>query len=346
MTTAQEAFDAATADGASPEDAFEAAGDAVREAVGEGGDSGDMDEAAMGDMPPPDDTLEGGEGDDTLEGGEGGDTLEGGEGGDSRDVNPLEAIGEAAGAAFGEALADGATAEDAFTSATDAASATASDLGMSEEISGPVIASAQEAFDAAIADGASPEDAFEAAGDGAREAYGNPLEAVGEAASVAFEEALADGATAEDAFTSATDAASATASDYGFSAEQIDPVMTTAQEAFDAATADGASPEDAFEAAGDAVREAVGEGGDSGDMDEADGGMEALAGALEVEPDETPMDGGEMTDTDDALGAAMDAAADQGGAPPDDIASDSGEPAPEPEPEPELEETVDEAAAG
>ena len=131
MTTAQEAFDAATADGASPEDAFEAAGDAVREAVGEGGDSEDMDEAAMGDMPPPDDTLEGGEGgdtleggegDDTLEGGEGGDTLEGGEGGDSRDVNPLEAIGEAAGAAFGEALEDGATAEDAFTSATDAAS--------------------------------------------------------------------------------------------------------------------------------------------------------------------------------------------------------------------------------
>ena len=148
-----------------------------------------------------------------------------------------------------------------------------------------------------------------------------------------------------DAFTSATDAASATASDYGFSAEQIDPVMTTAQEAFDGAIADGASPEDAFEAAGDAVREAVGEG-DAGASPSADGGMEALAGALEVEPDETPMDGGEMTDADDALGAAMDAAADQGGAPLDDIASDSGEPAPEPEAEPEPEEAVDEATAG
>ena len=256
-------------------------------------------------------------------------------------VNPLEAIGEAAGAAFGEALADGATAEDAFAAAADAVSTTASDLGMSEEISGSVIASAQEAFDTAIADGASPEDAFEAAGDGAREAYGNPLEAVGEAARAAFEGALADGATAEDAFTSATDAASATASDYGFSAEQIDPVMTTAQEAFDAAIADGASPEDAFEAAGDAVREAVGEGDDSGDMDEADGGMDALAAALEVEPDETE---GGMSDADDALGAAMDAAADQGGAPPDDFGSDSEEPAPASEPvpegEPEPEEPV------
>ena len=51
-------------------------------------------------------------------------------------VNPLEAIGEAASAAFEAALADGATAEDAFTAAAEAAAATAGELGMSEEILG------------------------------------------------------------------------------------------------------------------------------------------------------------------------------------------------------------------
>ena len=81
------------------------------------------------------------------------------------EVNPLEAVGEAAGAAFMEALADGASPEDAFTAAAAAATQAANDLGISPEISGPVIEAAQTAFEAAIADGATPGEAFETAGD-------------------------------------------------------------------------------------------------------------------------------------------------------------------------------------
>ena len=78
-------------------------------------------------------------------------------------VNPLEAIGEAAGAAFGEALADGATAEDAFTAAADAASTAASDLGMSEEIVSALVTTSLEDFSAAIEAGTDALEAFDGA---------------------------------------------------------------------------------------------------------------------------------------------------------------------------------------
>ena len=45
-------------------------------------------------------------------------------------INPLAAVGDAAGAAFTEALADGASSEDAFTAAAAAATQTAADLGI------------------------------------------------------------------------------------------------------------------------------------------------------------------------------------------------------------------------
>ena len=55
-------------------------------------------------------------------------------------------LGEAAGAAFMEALAEGASPEAAFTAAAAAATQAADGLGISPEISGPVIEAAQGAF--------------------------------------------------------------------------------------------------------------------------------------------------------------------------------------------------------
>ena len=220
------------------------------------------------------------------------------------EINPLEAVGEAAGAAFQEALADGATPEDAFTTAAAVATQAANDLGISPEISGPVTEAAQSAFDATIADGATPEDAFETAGDAAGETYGEPIEVIGAAAGEAFNQAVEDGATPEGAFSSATVVASETASDYGFPPELVDPVIEAAQGAFDTALADGAAAQDAFDAAGDAFMEAVGAGEDTSEMksddmeagtegyiaeggdpamggaEGGDGGLDALAGAL------------------------------------------------------------------
>ena len=91
---------------------------------------------------------------------------------ESGEVNPFEAIGEAAGAAFQQALADGANPADAFTAAAAAATEMADVLGIATEISGPVIEAAQGAFDSAMAYRSSPQDAFDAAGEALREAVG------------------------------------------------------------------------------------------------------------------------------------------------------------------------------
>ena len=103
---------------------------------------------------------------------------------ESGEVTPFEAIGEAAGAAFQQALSDGANPADAFTAAAAAATEMADVLGITPEIAGPVIEAAKGAFDSAIDDGVSPAAAFRAAGDAAGEIYGDPLEAIDETAGI------------------------------------------------------------------------------------------------------------------------------------------------------------------
>ena len=97
---------------------------------------------------------------------------------------------------------------------------------------------------------------------------------------------MADGATDAEAFAAAREAASNTASDYGFSDEQIEPVIDAAQAAFDAAIAEGLTAAEAFEAAGDAFMEAAGiedmDGDMDGDMDE-ETTMDGAAAAAEEE---------------------------------------------------------------
>ncbi|MFP6728480.1 MAG: hypothetical protein VCB63_16735, partial [Alphaproteobacteria bacterium] len=92
------------ADGATAQDAFDAAGDAFTEAVGAGEDTGemmseDMETTTDGDMAEGVDPAMGGaEGDETLEGGEGDDTLDGGAEGGAGGMDALAgALGEASG---------------------------------------------------------------------------------------------------------------------------------------------------------------------------------------------------------------------------------------------------------
>ncbi|MBL41454.1 MAG: hypothetical protein CMM49_02205 [Rhodospirillaceae bacterium] len=146
-------------------------------------------------------------------------------------VNPMDSIGDAAGAAFEQALAGGADPAAAFEAAGAAAQGAAEGLGIPMEVFGPVMGAAADAFQGSIAGGADPAAAFEAAGNAAEGAVDHVahIEAAGEQA---FTEAIADGAAPMEAFEAAEAACGDMCADMGIPPDAFQAVAGPAHDAF------------------------------------------------------------------------------------------------------------------
>ena len=256
-------------------------------------------------------------------------------------TNPMDAIGDVAGAAFQQALAGGADPAAAFEAAGAAAQGAAEGMGIPMEVFGPVMGAAADAFQGSMeANPADPGAAFEAAGnaaEGSVDAVAH-IEAAGEQA---FTEAAADGASPMECFEAAETACGDMCSDMGIPQDVFQSVAGPCHDAFETAV-DAGTPVDGCLDAAIQVCDGAVEGfadccpNDMGPM--CDGvapeggygpeGFEPMFGPEGMGPD-GPQDFAALDDAlapaaggegpadfgADPVGGAMDANMEQGGAP-------------------------------
>lgn len=164
-------------------------------------------------------------------------------------TSPMDSIGDAAGAAFQQALDGGMDPAAAMEAAGAAAQGAAEGLGIPMEVFGPVMGEAMDAFSGAMeANPGDPGAAFEAAGNAAEGAVEGVqhIEAVGEQA---FTEAVAGGASPMEAFEAAETACGDMCADMGIPQGVFDGVAGPAHEAFETAMNDGAPVDGCLDAA-------------------------------------------------------------------------------------------------
>lgn len=253
-------------------------------------------------------------------------------------VSPMDSIGDAAGAAFQQALAGGADPAAAFEAAGAAAQGAAEGLGIPMEVFGPVMGAASDAFQGAMEGGMDPGAAFEAAGNAAEGAVDATahIEAAGEQA---FTEAAADGGSPMECFEAAEAACGDMCSDMGIPQDVFQSVAGPCHEAFETAL-DAGTPVDGCLDAAIQVCDGAVEGfagccpNDMGPMcdgipPEGGYGPEGFAPMFGPAMDGGPQDFAALDDAlapppgpegpadfgGDAVGGAMDANMAQGGAP-------------------------------
>jgi len=160
IAAAEAAFEEALANGATPEEAMRAAGEAAGEVAGLEGEDGFQEDGPVGPEGP--DGPAGPDG--PIAEGPGGPGPEGSGGPGPEGSGPEDdAVNDAAELAAREAIASGATGDEVFSAAVEAARAQAIADGTSEEDFQQGADAAEAAFQEAMASGASPEEAMAAA---------------------------------------------------------------------------------------------------------------------------------------------------------------------------------------